>query len=237
MEIINKKNIDRSEQAFLQLKREIISGQRGPGSVFDEKKFAEQMNISRTPVHEAVMHLAREGLLNVVPRRGTFISHISMDDVRQLYEVRLMMEPSIARIAAKRADQTIMKQWENYFLSQKEAEIIQEEEVLPGGKSLGVFPDADAVFHLFLSESTQNRFLVKQTEELMTQTQRIRCLSNLRSKENLLRSIHEHLEIVRAILAGDGEQAFQASWNHLKNSSESYDNLISNRTDIKIQMF
>ncbi len=46
---------ERSQMAFLQIKREIISGEREPGSVFDEKEFAEQMGVSRTPVHEAVL--------------------------------------------------------------------------------------------------------------------------------------------------------------------------------------
>lgn len=55
-------------------------------------------------VREAVLRLAREGLLVVMPRRGTVISNISMENIRQLYEARVMLEPQILRIAAKRAD-------------------------------------------------------------------------------------------------------------------------------------
>lgn len=93
-----------SANAYELLKSEIVSGKRKPGEIFEEKRFAAQLGVSRTPVREAVLRLAREGLLVVMPRRGTVISNISMENIRQLYEARVMLEPQILRIAAKRAD-------------------------------------------------------------------------------------------------------------------------------------
>ena len=75
-----------SVNAYELLKSEIVSGKRKPGEIFEEKRFAAQLGVSRTPVREAVLRLAREGLLVVMPRRGTVISNISMEDIRQLYE-------------------------------------------------------------------------------------------------------------------------------------------------------
>lgn len=87
-----------------------------------EKTFAERIGMSRTPVREGVIRLAREGLLEIVPRRGTFVSGISMEDIRQIYEMRSMLEPQIVEIAVRKADRKQLEEWNRYFKSVREGE-------------------------------------------------------------------------------------------------------------------
>ena len=87
-------------------------------------------------MREAVLRLAREGLLVVMPRRGTVISNISMENIRQLYEARVMLEPQILRIAAKRARQNTLASWKAFFEAQA-AQADAEVTPLP-------FPNEDA---------------------------------------------------------------------------------------------
>ena len=101
------KTKDNSEIVYETIKKEIIDATRKPGDIFNEKEFAANMGISRTPVREAVLRLSNEGLLVVMPRRGTFVSHISMADVRDMYQVRKILEPQIAYIAAQKCDKDI----------------------------------------------------------------------------------------------------------------------------------
>ena len=110
---------DNSEIVYEIIKKEIIDATRKPGDIFNEKEFAANMGISRTPVREAVLRLSNEGLLVVMPRRGTFVSHISMADVRDMYQVRKILEPQIASIAAQKCDKDIVKQWRNFFKEEK----------------------------------------------------------------------------------------------------------------------
>ena len=222
--------------AYQILKSEIISGKRKPGDVFDEKQFAAMLGVSRTPVREAVLQLAREGLLVVMPRRGTVISHISMEDVRQLYEARRMLEPQILRIAAARADKNVLARWQTFFESQQAAD---DAAALPyPGETEGqLCRDADAAFHLFLAQSTGNRYIVKQMEELMAQSQRIRNLSNQRRKSRYLASLAEHLRIVTALLQGDGERAAEEVLWHLRNSEEGYHKLMREDAPEQIQLY
>ncbi len=205
------------------LKEEIISGKRRPGEVFEEKAFAGQHGVSRTPVREAVLQLAREGLLVVMPRRGTFVSGISMEDVRQLYEARCILEPQIMRIAAKRSDKKELEKWSRFFEKQKKQfEEGRESPEFPGETKTQICPDADAAYHLFLAESTGNHYILKQMEELMTQTQRIRNLSNVQHKNRYQSAIEEHIRMVEALQNENGEQAADEVLGHLRNSEEGY---------------
>ena len=82
-----------SANAYELLKSEIVSGKRKPGEIFEEKRFAAQLGVSRTPVREAVLRLAREGLLVVMPRRGTVISNISMENIRPMRRLHRCRSP------------------------------------------------------------------------------------------------------------------------------------------------
>ncbi|MDO5408418.1 MAG: GntR family transcriptional regulator [Eubacteriales bacterium] len=219
---------DRACSAYEVLKWEIVTGQRKPGAVFDEKAFAEQIGVSRTPVREAVIRLTREGLLDVIPRRGTFVSGISMEDIRQIYEMRTMLEPQIVGIAARKADRKELEDWQHYFE--------QAMENGTGGEPPSALPDPDAAFHLFLAESTGNHFIREQMEALMTQTQRIRYLSNKWKEKRLSSSMEEHLEMIRAMLDGDEEAAAEAVSRHLKNSEEGYRMMVASGylSDIRV---
>ena len=142
---------DNSEIVYEIIKKEIIDATRKPGDIFNEKEFAANMGISRTPVREAVLRLSNEGLLVVMPRRGTFVSHISMADVRDMYQVRKILEPQIASIAAQKCDKDIVKQWRNFFKEEKTTGKSHSKDCIhPGNKTLDVYSDSDALFHIFI---------------------------------------------------------------------------------------
>ena len=227
-----------SATAYELLKSEIVSGKRKPGEVFEEKQFAAQLGVSRTPVREAVLQLAREGLLIIMPRRGTVVSTISMEDIRQLYEARRILEPQIMRIATKRADADTLTRWKAYFENQ--LDVADDESTtlqFPGEGETQLCRDADAAFHLFLAQSTGNHYIVKQMEELMAQSQRIRNLSNRRRKSRYLASLTEHIGLAAALLQGDGERAAREVLEHLHNSEDGYRTMMLIDAPDEIQMY
>lgn len=223
--------------AYELLKSEIVSGKRKPGEIFEEKRFAAQLGVSRTPVREAVLRLAREGLLVVMPRRGTVISNISMEDIRQLYEARVMLEPQILRIAAKRADKNTLIRWKAFFEGQAAQADTEVTLPFPNEDAAQHSHDADAAFHLFLAQSLGNRYILQQMEELMAQSQRIRNLSNTRRKSRYLASIQEHIHIVDALLQEDGERAASEVLEHLHNSEDGYHRMMLEDAPDMIQMY
>ena len=217
------KTKDNSEIVYETIKKEIIDATRKPGDIFNEKEFAANMGISRTPVREAVLRLSNEGLLVVMPRRGTFVSHISMADVRDMYQVRKILEPQIAYIAAQKCDKDIVKQWRNFFKEEKTTGKSHSKDYIhPGNKTLDVYSDSDALFHIFIAECTGNKLLISQVEELMTLTQRIRCLTNAVMEDRFLSAVAEHIAITKALTASDSDGAAKAMLVHLENSEKGY---------------
>jgi DNA-binding GntR family transcriptional regulator len=210
------------------LKKEIVLGKRKPGEVFGEKEFAQQMKISRTPVHEAVMQLSQEGYMRIMPQRGTVVSNISLDEIYKLYEARMILEPSLIRIAAEKIDEEHRKellQWKKDFkkIISEKAEKWQNDLKVEGAED---FYDMDAKFHLFLATCSGNEILNEYVDQLMMKTQRIRCLSNTESRDRYLASLKEHLNIIEAVEKKDAEKASEAMMIHLKNSEEGYTALL-----------
>lgn len=200
------------------LKKQIVTGKLSPGTLINEKKYAKEMGVSRTPVHEAVQKLAQEGMLVIMPRCGTLVSHISIEDIRQLYELRKILEPQIVKLAAPKASADDLTMYKDYYIN------IQLKEPVSDSENSWLMGNSDSKFHIFLAESTGNSLLVKYIKEAMDQTMRIRCLSNTISAERFLHACGEHIEIIEAMLQSDCDAAAEAMMRHLENSEKGYIN-------------
>ena len=140
-----------------------------------------------------------------------------------MYQVRKILEPQIAYIAAQKCDKDIVKQWRNFFKEEKTTGKSHSKDYIhPGNKTLDVYSDSDALFHIFIAECTGNKLLISQVEELMTLTQRIRCLSNAVMEDRFLSAVAEHIAITKALTASDSDGAAKAMLVHLENSEKGY---------------
>lgn len=81
--------------------REIVTGELSAGFRLTEVELAERLNVSRSPVREALQRLSREGLVELTPRRGAQVARLDPSDVRQLYECRILLEPHCSRLAVE----------------------------------------------------------------------------------------------------------------------------------------
>lgn len=201
--------------AYEHIKKMIVSGELLPGAVLNEKELTVALGFSRTPIREAIQRLAQEGLLEVLPSRGTIVSHISVSDIGRLYEARKLIEPYVVKLAAEYVSRERLLEFQEVFESQMEP--------------FGAEHDWDSEFHLYLAECSGNRFLEKTLQELMTQSQRIRMLSNEKKVQRLWESRKEHLEIIDALLCQDEDRAEKAVLNHLQQSEEGYKDIYSNQ--------
>ena len=207
---------DRKTLAYETLKRQILTGKLLPGMPVSEKALAEQLHISRTPVHEAVQELVREKLLNVMPRRGTLVSPVSLEDIRQLYELRRILEPQLLILSLPNLNRTELLASRDYYRRCASTPGIESSE-----------SDHDADFHLFLSGGCGNSYAMKILKQLMEQTLRIRSLSNIWDESRYLHACEEHIAIADALLDGDLEGACKAMNLHLNNSEEGYRRMLS----------
>ena len=90
-------------RAYQHIKQQVLTCRVSPGSMIYEGDIAEELDMSKTPVREALGMLAHEGYVEVRPRRGYLVTHINLSDVKEIYHLRLLLEPAAARLASVNA--------------------------------------------------------------------------------------------------------------------------------------
>lgn len=193
------------EQVERTLSSRIVAGEFAPGTVLTVPTLAGEFGVSATPVREAMLNLARRGFLSPLRNRGFQVTEVSPDELRELGEVRLLLEgPPMRELAGTLPDEVV------------ERLLALADEIVRAGRE-GRFEDyleADTTFHLTLLELTGNRHLVRLVGELRQQT-RLVGLVNLADSDELEGSALEHAELVRLLVAGDGAGAEALMRRHI----------------------
>ncbi|WP_353814342.1 GntR family transcriptional regulator [Agromyces sp. SYSU T00266] len=193
------------EQVERAIASRIIAGEAEPGDVLTVPTTAAAFGVSATPVREAMLDLARRGFLAPMRNRGFRVTEVSLDELRQLREVRRLLEvPPMRELAGRVPEATAVR------LLDLAAEIVRA-----GGE--GRFQDyleADTDFHLTLLGLTGNRYLVDVVRELRQQT-RLTGLAELAETGALTESALEHAELVRLLVDGRGDAAADLMSRHI----------------------
>lgn len=199
------------------MERDLLSGTLVPGTVLDERSLAEKFGVSRTPVREAVLHLAAQGMLNVVPRVGVVVPKLGIQELLALLEMLAEMEGACAKFAAKRMDAKERK-------ALREALVACENAAATGNSK--AYDNANKKFHQILYTGARNDWAARQVYSL-----RLRCASYQRSRFDLPgrfeQSLQEHREVVAAIESGDVEAARLAMVRHISVGGNDFAEFVS----------
>ncbi len=183
----------------------IALGDYAPGSALKEQELAAQLGVSRTPVREALLRLRLEGLVRVVPRGGIFVAEASIRQIREITEVRLVLEECSGRLAVARFN----PQWLAEF--QAWLEVCSEEWAGLSGRAR-MWRDME--FHAFLDRAAANETLAKQLTLLRNQAVLFWGQSAADQYE-LEPIIDEYREVVEAIALRDAERCVRAMQQHV----------------------
>lgn len=193
------------------LKKRIITHFLKPGDPLNESILSKELKTSKTPIREALQQLEKEGLVDNIPGKGAFVSRISIQDIRELFEIREILESEVIRRAATRVEPEKVEAIKKKFVSSESANMI----ISPGH-----FKSGNEV-HTFIFEAFGNNRLMEIYKRLQDHIVRTRIhffnQSNLGRSEE---SFNEHLEILDALKAQDPVRAEEAVRNHLRNSLE-----------------
>ena len=194
---------------YLKIKEGIINGSLSPGLPINESDFARDLDVSKTPVREALMQLEREGLVESIPGRGSAIAHITFQDIREIFEVREIIECGAAKRAA------LMRDVEEVRVKRKELE--QYSKKWTEAIELNWGPVED--IHLFIVTRIGNQKLIDTYLGLLDHIKRIRQHFGGRfTRQRFSELVDEHLEILDAIIEGDGDKAELSVQSHLRNA-------------------
>lgn len=185
-------------RAYAEIRRRILNNEMPPGSRYLEQELAEALGMSRTPVREALIRLTEERLVDVRPRHGARVLPVSIEDVRQIYELLADLEALAAQRAAER-------RCSDAALARLEAEMAQMEAATARGDMLG-WIQADDRFHRALVLLSGNARLAATVGTLCDQAHTAR-MQTLKSRPEPSASNADHAAAVAAIRAGDGARA------------------------------
>jgi DNA-binding GntR family transcriptional regulator len=195
----------------------ILTGIFGPGTRLDEVSLALEFGVSRTPIRQALFHLAATGLVEHLPRRGAFVIEIGPLRLREIFEVMAEMEALCARNAARRATQTDIE-----VLDQLHTDC-----VTAAASGVGdTYYYANEAFHDAIRAIGGNAFLHQEIERLQKRLQAFRRLQ-LRARARIGASLDEHAQILEMIRAAKPGEAADAMRSHVVIQSEQFADLMA----------
>lgn len=197
------------EIIYADLKDKIIYCELLPGAPVIEDEIGKEYNVSRTPVREAILQLARENYITIEARKSTKVSKISFKEMNEIIESRLLIEPYIIRSQNEKLSDEIIGKLE---------ELLQrfDQVSLSDAKSLRAFLNIDYEFHCLLVGLSNNRLLIDFCKDILQRSIRQWYLMYMRMEGRLTTAKDEHKEIIGLLSKGDYANAAKNLEQHIK---------------------
>lgn len=191
------------------LTRAIVEHRLHPGTKLAEQKLADHFGVSRTLVRQALFQLSQNRLIKLEPARGAFVAAPSVEEARQVFAVRRMLEAEMARAFARSATPARIKALREHVAQEKQA--VQQQDVPGRTELLGDF-------HVRMAELMGNQVLADLLRELISRCSLITLM--YQSTHAAEHSSEEHVEIVKALAAKDEDLAVRLMNEHLQHVEE-----------------
>ena len=192
-------------QVFLKVRQDILCGRYAEGDELTEAGLGAELGVSRTPVREALRQLELEGLVELVPNKGAFVTGISPKDILDIYEIRSRLEGLCARWAAEHiTDEELDEMEEIMHLSEFHAEKEHYEKVF----------ELDGRFHELMYAASHSKILAHELSDFHQYVQRVRKLS-IKNRVRSRLANEEHNRIFNALKAHDGDLAETLAREHI----------------------
>ncbi|MCE7029459.1 GntR family transcriptional regulator [Jiella avicenniae] len=213
------------DDAYGRLKKEIMTSGIPAGLQATEQEFADRFGVSRTPMREALLRLSAEGLVELIPRRGARILSLSVEDMREVYDILIALEPeAAARVAASTVSEEALSGLEDATKRMEEA--LEKDD-------LDAWASADTDFHEQLLRLCGNARMQRIIRTLLDQSHRARSITlRLRSKPH--QSTQEHREIIECIRRGDLETTRRTFREHRVRAADELMAILENMKHLRL---
>ncbi|CAM4465510.1 GntR family transcriptional regulator [Paenibacillus tarimensis] len=197
------------DQVYYAIREQIVTLQMLPGSMMYENELAEALQVSRTPIREAIRLLVSEQLLEVLPQRGTRIARISVRKVSEARFIREQLELGAFRLAASLWDPQ-----RHAGVQAAAGQLIAEQREAAAAQDAVRFLQLDEAFHQRIIEVTGNTTLLQVIYQMRGHLNRLRCLA-MREFATMDRVVKEHEALLEAVAQGRADQTGILMEQHL----------------------
>lgn len=195
------------------LKDKILFGELKEGERILEVSIAEELDISRAPVREGIKELENQGLVISVPRKGNFVVKLNENDIREIFDIRLLLETSVMEklINEKTLTQEDFLKLKN--LIEEMEEIAEEKDDNDNHKAVKI-NEKDMLFHTYIWDKSGSKRKVKILSDLYLQL-RMAMLIDTRLTGDLSKTAKDHYDVIEFLELGDIEKCREALKNHI----------------------
>ena len=217
---------NKADQVYAALRKEILDGQLRPGDSLSVLKIAERFGASRTPVRDAFLRLESDGLVTLIDRQGARVSPISIRGVRDLFEMRTMLEGAATRQVAEAAghDDKVRGAFVDLL---GEFQAVADKQ--PSSERRERFYELAEAYDQAVMSHARNQHLSRVVSDLRPHSARLRIIAHSQP-DRLEISLKEHLAMVEAIVNNDADAAVAACTEHLNQTQKTILDAVLNPT-------
>jgi DNA-binding GntR family transcriptional regulator len=201
-----------SEHAYEIIKDKIVKGDLSSSDVISISAIAESLNISRTPVSNACQKLEKEGFLRIIPKQGVIINVLSINDAREIYELRTAIETYAAKNITDKFNDT------DYDILRQ---MIEKQRIAVKNNDIYNFMIEDTKFHKYFLSKFDNSQFIATTQNLYDRAFQL-GLKVCSNSNRLLESFKEHEKIIEYLKSGDKQAFIDAIESNIMNGCKSF---------------
>jgi DNA-binding GntR family transcriptional regulator len=199
------------DQAYDAIKARILDGEFATGAFLSERTLAERLGMSKTPIRTALERLELERFVTISPQQGIVVRELSLQEIRDHYDIRLALESFVVRRLAGRLTTPQIEALESNIETMRRL-------VDRGHRADAMYTDAD--FHQLLCTFLNNQEISRVMRHQREKLYRVILQLQERNPERLQHTLSEHTAIVSAMKQGDGERAAAEMQRHLNNGRQ-----------------
>ena len=205
LNIKNETDLALSQQIANSLKEEILSGKYPPGVRIRQEDIAEQFGASRSPVREALRILEAEGLINLVAHTGAWISHLSLSECEEMYQLRERVEPLLLRLSIPHITDSLIAELQDLVLQMEATTDVE------------TFLSLDRQFHLLSYSKAETVLVGEMVNRLWNTTQHYRrAYSQMMASTSFKPAHYEHHLLLASIIKRDVDDAERILFGHIR---------------------
>jgi DNA-binding GntR family transcriptional regulator len=214
-----------ADQAYQRIRHDIITCALEPGLNIAQARLVEMYDLGITPVREALKRLEQEGYVQSIPRFGYLVAPITVQDIQNIYELRLLLEKAAVRLAAQRASDKQLQEIEHsaqFTYRYRDPKSYQE------------FLTANAAFHENIAMTTSNRRLATSIRKLLDEMTRIFHLG-LELRDSAEEMKNEHIALASALMNHNADLAEQIIADQIQRSQQRVLEMLDSRSGVQAQ--
>jgi DNA-binding GntR family transcriptional regulator len=194
--------------AYNAIKEKILHCEYPPNALLNEEIIKGDLHVSRTPIRDALSRLEQENIIKILPKRGILVTGIALEEVNQIFETRLLIEPYAVNKYGKTINPEVYTEFLDFFSAKPET------------IDIDTINRKDSDFHRCFIIASNNPYLIQANEYPFFQGMRLRILSTSIGKERIRVSQGEHRAIARCCCEKDWKNAARALRDHLELSKK-----------------